>query len=102
MATQAPEETKVSTRDYRTFQQVTLDFSDPVEVSKLLDSIRGDSKELVVLVKLENVNAGTNRKAIDALADERELDGDYSVVAETAISDFKNVKTKTKRAVSIG
>lgn len=100
----APEAPVNNDRIYGIYTDEVLDFSKPAaEIITQIQKHAAEGKtEITVLVKVGRAQASTPKKAVEMLGEIRDLDGSYKTVADSAITEFANVSTKTKRSVSIG
>lgn len=92
------------------FQKLMLDHNASPEeiVAKLKEYVvegLNDSKPLYLLVRVGQAEDVTSpKKAIEAVAELRDLDGDYECIESSDRREVKNVRaaTKTQRTVEIG
>lgn len=101
---ETPPPPKDSTRRYGVFEELELDMTKPAEeiVALLQQRQLPDQAKLTVLVRIGRAQQTEPRKAIDAVGQARDLDGDYQVIADSSRTTYKNVKSKTERTVTIG
>lgn len=80
-----------------------------VDVEGTLDEIMDKLREMVpegekakIFLHVGNSTASTPRAAITYLAEHKNLNGDYDVVADAAFTHYPNVRVEQKPRVSIG
>lgn len=91
-------------RDYRVTRKLTLDITDPESLIAQLQALTDpDDPQPVTVYALIGVgNGSTPKDGLSNLPEDVELDGDYETIAEPNITEFKGVKAKVQRVVSIG
>ena len=100
---EATEETKTKAdpnRPYNVYRPVSINLTDGEALQALANEI--GSAEFDVLVHVGEVNGDSPRKAISNLGADKDLEGDFVVIAKTAQTLFVNVTSAVKRVVSIG
>lgn len=100
----AAEAPKDKNRNYTIFTEVEIDFGDDAGSKAALEQIEalGAEGKATVLVRVGRALAPDPKKGLEMLANMRDLDGDYEVIAETARNKFEKVTTKQERVVKIG
>jgi hypothetical protein len=94
--------TPASKRDYKILRELRLDVTDPASLVDQLQSVSG-SDEPVTVFAVVGTGSGVNPKsALTQFGRDNDLDGSYDVVAAKSFAHYDNVKTATKRDVSIG
>lgn len=88
-------------RGYGVFQKVVLDPNAENALEKLKELQIGE-KPLYLLVRMAACQAAGPKAAVTAVGEARDLDGDYEAIADSSRNEFKNVKSETRRSVSIG
>jgi hypothetical protein len=95
---------KVEPRPYRVTKSLTLDLTDPMSLVQQLASVAaGDDEnpQPVTVAVVVGTGKGINPKsALEDFGADNDMEGDYEVVAEGSVKEFKNVSTKVKRQVS--
>lgn len=101
-AGQAPAAAKTKTRPYGVYAEETIDTSDAEAIQKLIKHLAQNQVSITVLVKVGRAVSNDPRSAVQELGKHRDLDGDYGVIADNAITALPNVKSKLERTVAIG
>jgi hypothetical protein len=107
-ATTAPEGTKaekkeVEPRPYVVTSKTTLDLNqDPATLIAALEALAPDSSQVEIYVVVGKPQGLTPIKAIKELGQTTDLHGDFDVIADNSITEFKDVKIGTERVVKIG
>lgn len=90
-------------RDYRITKKLVLDVTDAPSLLQQLQDIAGEDQGPVTVYAFVGTGKGINPPtAIKQYGAENDMAGDYELVAEPNITEFKNVKTAQKRDVSFG
>lgn len=92
---------KDATRGYVICIEEELDLASTDTIQLLRDKYGKDEK-IEVFVKRGHAVQTTPRKAAEALAEARDLDGSVVVIADSALNPLGPAKTETKRVVSFG
>lgn len=100
--TPAPAVTKKDDRRYGVYVELEVDLSSAAGRKEALDALAKSDCDGILLVRVARAAGALPRKAMENLAEIRDLDGDYKVLAESAINDFSNVRTKSERKISFG
>lgn len=103
-STPAPAAPVPATKDrrYGVYVEVEVDVSSAAGRKEAMDALSKIECDGVVLARVNRAAGALPRKALENLAEIRDLDGDYKVIAESAINDFPGVKTASKRSISFG
>jgi hypothetical protein len=108
-ATASPPAAAEKTRRYGVFTETTIDLTaEPAAILEQLKAIVGvDGKgepipTAVALVRIGRADEEVPRKALEAVAQFRDLKGDFEVIADSARNSFKDVSSQVRRVVSIG
>lgn len=106
-ATGQPEKKERKPRDpkpFGVFKKVNIGRDTSADdVLKVLQEIAGEGdKPIYLLVRAGQVKSTSAKRAVEALGEERDLKGNYEVIADKARTEIKNVSTETKRRVVVG
>lgn len=94
---------KPNTRAYRVYESIKLPLNvKPADLLKILQGKYGSDGTIDVLVHINKVTADAPKKAVEAVGELKDLDGNYEAVAESALNAFPGVKSETRRTVKFG
>lgn len=101
----APEASKDPNRPYTIFTKLDFDLTSDAGIATAIESLKAvvdkDGK-IAVLATVGKVLGDAPKKAIQNLGEIKDLDGDYTVIADNSFNPFSGVKSKTKRSVTFG
>lgn len=91
-------------RLYGIYTEVSLDLSSAAAAKIAVEQLKEYAVEgsLTVLARVGRAPAVNPKAAITVLAQNRDLDGDYHVIAQSSVNYYPAVKSQTKRDVSFG
>lgn len=105
----AAEAAKSNLRQYAVFTEQVIDLNeDPAAIIEKLKTIVGKDHQnnpipsVTVLVRVGRAKESDPKKAIQAVGDARDLQGDYEVIADSARNKYPGVTSAVRRVVSIG
>ena len=99
---QAEQKKKNEPRQYTIFRELTVDTSADDAIEKLKAELPPEATELVILVRAGRAVAHNAKEAVKMVANVRDLEGFYQVIADRSFNQVAPVTTKQERSVSIG
>lgn len=100
----APESAAAASKErrYGVYVELVVDLSSAPGRKEAIDALAKAECDGLVLARVSRAAGALPKKALENLAEIRDLDNDYKVIAESAINEFPGVKTASKRSVSFG
>lgn len=99
----ATETKKNEPRPYFVTSKASIDLSaDPATIIAALETLVPDAQTVEVFAVVGSPKALSPLKAIKELGKDQDLQGDFHVIAENSVTEFKDVKIGTERVVRVG